>query len=54
MKLPTEEIQQRVQELLKKREQFYARADVVIQTDRKRVGVTVDEIVRRLRGLIDT
>ena len=54
VKLPTEEIQQRVQELLKKREQFYGRADVVIQTDRKRVGATVDEIVRRLRGLIDT
>jgi len=25
----------------------------VIQTDRKRVGATVDEIVRRLRGLVD-
>lgn len=52
-KLPPEEIQQRVQDLLRKREQFYGRADVVIQTDRKRVGVTVDEIVRRLRGLVD-
>lgn len=52
-KLPLEEVQQRVQELLKRREQFYARADVVIQTDRKRVGATVDEIVRRLRGLVD-
>lgn len=52
-KLPADEIQQRVQELLKRREQFYDRADVVIHADRKRVGTTVDEIVRRLRGLVD-
>jgi len=52
-KLPMDEIQQRVEDLLQKREQFYGRADVVIQTDRKRVGATVDEIVRRLRGLVD-
>jgi shikimate kinase len=53
VKLPMEEIERRVQDLLARREQFYARADVIIQTDRKRVGATVDEIVRRLRGLID-
>lgn len=52
-RLPVEEIEKRVQDLLARREEFYARADVVIQTDRKRVGTTVDEVVRRLRGLID-
>lgn len=52
-RLPVEEIDKRVQDLLARREQFYARADVIVQTDRKRVGTTVDEIVRRLRGLID-
>jgi shikimate kinase len=52
-KLPAEAIQQRVEDLLRRREQYYDRADVVIQTDRKRVGATVDEIVRRLRGLVD-
>jgi shikimate kinase len=52
-RLPLEEMEKRVQDLLARREQFYARADVVIQTDRKRVGTTVDEIVRRLRGLVD-
>ena len=52
-RLPVEEIEKRVQDLLTRREQFYARADVVIQTDRERVGTTVDEIVRRLRGLVD-
>ena len=53
-RLPVKEIEKRVQDLLGRREQFYARADVVIQTDRKRVGTTVDEIVRRLHGLVDT
>jgi shikimate kinase len=52
-KLPPEEAQKRVQDLLQTREQFYSRADVVIRADRKRVGATVDEIVRRLRGLVD-
>ncbi len=52
-KLPMEEIQHRVQDLLQRREQFYGRADVVIQTERKRVGATVDEIVGKLRGLVD-
>jgi shikimate kinase len=52
-KLSPEEIQQRVGDLLGKREEFYSRADVIIRADRKRVGATVDEIVRRLRGLID-
>ena len=52
-KLPPDEMQQRVQDLLRRREQFYDRADVIISADRKRVGATVDEIVRRLRGLVD-
>jgi shikimate kinase len=52
-RLPMEEIQHRVEDLLQRREQYYGRADVVIQTDRKRVGATVDEIVRKLRGLVD-
>jgi len=51
-RLPVEEIEKRVHDLLLRREHFYARADVVIQTDRKRVGATVDEIVRRLRGFV--
>jgi shikimate kinase len=52
-KLPEEAMQQRIQELLNQREEFYARADLIIRTDKKKVGTTVDEIVRRLRGLID-
>jgi len=51
--LSKEAMEQRIQELLARREAFYARADLVIRTDKKRVGTTVDEIVRRLRGLVD-
>jgi shikimate kinase len=52
-KLPKEAMERRIQELLSRREEFYARADVVIRTEKKRVGTTVDEIVRRLKGLVD-
>jgi shikimate kinase len=52
-KLPKEAMERRIQELLARREEFYARADVVIRTDKKRVGTTVDEIVRKLKGLVD-
>ncbi len=52
-KLPEEAMHERIQELLRWREEFYARADVIIRADKKRLGTTVDEIVRRLRGLID-
>jgi shikimate kinase len=41
----------RVDELLTRREQFYNRADIVVSTDRKRVGFTVDEVVKRLHAL---
>jgi shikimate kinase len=52
-RLPVAEIEKRVQDLLARREEFYSRADVVVQTDRKRIGTTVDEIVQRLRGLVE-
>lgn len=52
-KLPPKEIQVRVGTLLAKREKFYSRADIIIRADRKRVGATVDEVVRRLRGFIE-
>lgn len=53
-KLAEDALQQRILELFERRDEFYSRADVIIRTDRKKVGTTVDEIVRRLRGLIDT
>jgi hypothetical protein len=35
-----------------RREQFYARADVVITADHMRVGATVDEIMKNIHWLI--
>lgn len=49
-RLSPEELNQRIHQLFSAREQFYNRADVIVPSDRRRVGVTVDEIVRRLRG----
>ena len=46
------EMEQRVHELLQRRELFYARADIIIPADRKRVGNTVDEIVKKLRKYV--
>ena len=47
--LTAEKLEQRIAELLERRELFYSRADIVIGTDNLRVGVTVDEIVKKLR-----
>jgi shikimate kinase len=38
----------RIAELYRQREPFYAKADIVILTGDKKVGITVDEIVRQL------
>ncbi|MBI4428512.1 MAG: shikimate kinase [Ignavibacteriales bacterium] len=46
------ELEARIRELLDIREQFYSRADIIIPADKKKVGATVDEIVRKLRGII--
>ena len=46
------ELERRIRELLAHREPYYSRADIVIEADALRVGVTVDEIVKHLRGLI--
>jgi shikimate kinase len=51
--LPPKELEKRVLELLARREPFYARANVVLLTDNMRVGVTVDEIMKQIRGLIE-
>jgi shikimate kinase len=47
-KLSDEELRKRIQELYMKREPFYSRADITVETNEKRVGVTVDQIVKRL------
>lgn len=47
-RLGDEELRMRIQELFLKREPFYSRADITVETDEKRVGVTVDQIVKKL------
>ena len=46
--LPEEELRGRIAWLLALREPFYTQADITVLTDDRRVGMTVDEIVRRL------
>jgi len=46
-------LEKRIVELLLFREPFYSRADVIINADNMRIGVTVDEIIKNVRGLID-
>ena len=48
--LPPHLLTERVRTLLEAREQFYNRADIIVPSDRTRVGAMVDEIVRRLKG----
>jgi len=50
--LPVDDLQEKIERLLKAREQFYQQAHIIISTDEKRVGITVDEIVKRLRGRV--
>ena len=47
------ELDQRIRDLLARREPFYSRADVTIAADAQRVGKTVDEIMKTIRAMID-
>jgi shikimate kinase len=51
--LPQEELGERIDQLLKYREQFYERADIVISTEKKKIGATVDEIVKKLKLILE-
>jgi shikimate kinase len=50
--LPDEELRTKIQLLYEAREPLYARANVIIPTDGTKLGLTVDNIVKRLSGLI--
>ncbi len=47
------EMKQRIIELLERREPFYTRADVTIACDNMRIGVTIDEIIKNIRPLME-
>jgi shikimate kinase len=46
-------LEQRIVELLTHREPYYSRADVIIHADNMRIGVTVDEIMKNIRWMIE-
>jgi len=47
--LSEEQLLFKINQLLKQREPYYAQADIVINTDDKAIGITVDQLVRELR-----
>ncbi len=47
-RLPPESLTTRISALFEEREPYYNQADMIIPTDDFRVGITVDEIVKRL------
>ena len=52
-RLSDDELRKRITEILAAREPFYSQADITVETDDRRVGVTVDRIVRALAGKIE-
>jgi shikimate kinase len=50
--LPEEELRTRILNLYTLREPYYAKADIMIQTDEVKVGKTVDQLVRKLSRYI--
>jgi shikimate kinase len=49
-----EQLRLHVQKLIDQRTPYYEQADVLINTDNQRIGLTVDELVRRLRPLVES
>lgn len=51
--LTDDELRTKIRSVLDLREPFYNRADIVIETSERRVGLTVDDIVRRITPYIE-
>ena len=51
--MDAEQLQLRIDELLTKRKDYYEQAHVIIHTDDKKIGNTIDELVRMLRHHIE-
>lgn len=51
--MDAEQLQERIGELLSKRESYYEQAHIKIHTDDKKIGNTIDELVRQLRHHIE-
>ena len=51
--MDAEQLQLRIDELLTKRKDYYEQAHVIIHTDDKKIGNTIDELVKMLRHHIE-
>ncbi len=51
--MDAEQLQVRIDELMTKRKDYYEQAHVIIHTDDKKIGNTIDELVKILRHYID-
>jgi len=47
-RLSDDQLRARIHDLYLKREPYYSKADIIIPTDERKVGVTVDQIVKKL------
>ena len=52
-RLSEDELRSRVQDLYLKREPIYSKANITVLTDERKVGPTVDQIVRQLSAYIE-
>lgn len=50
---PDEEFDKRILEILKKREPYYNKADIIIQSDKYKVGITVDLLTEKIVRLLN-
>ncbi|MGE5314274.1 MAG: shikimate kinase [Acidobacteriota bacterium] len=48
-----EPLMAKIRALLDRRTPFYERADIIMHTDDKKIGMTIDELTKQLRGLIE-
>ncbi len=51
--LDGKELMTKIENLLSAREKFYLQADVIISTDDKKIGYTIDELAKKLSPFID-
>jgi shikimate kinase len=51
--LDGESLRKKIEHLLESRERFYLQADLIITTDDKKIGYTIDELAKKLSHFID-
>lgn len=51
--LDGEPLMAKIRSLLERRTPYYERADIIMNTDDKKIGMTIDELTKQLRGLIE-